>query len=92
MVWPGLNAPIIQGKELVQQKELPPDKEREARILKMRDTMGVFRSLKLSPLERGWSGTKMHGRSVGPPDPIGLDTFDGFDTKILEVCRRRDSV
>lgn len=27
----------------------------------------------------------MHGRSVGPPDPIGTDTFEGFDTKILEM-------
>ncbi|CAL8083961.1 unnamed protein product [Orchesella dallaii] len=27
----------------------------------------------------------MHGRSVGPPDPIGEDHFEGFDTKILEM-------
>jgi len=85
MVWPGLNAPVIQGKELVEQRELPPDTEREAKILKMRDSMGVFRPLRLSPLERGWSGTKMHGRSIGPPDPIGQDAFEGFDTKVLEM-------
>lgn len=41
-------------------------------------------SFKLSPLERGWSGTKMPGRSIGPPDPIGEDAFEGFDTKVLE--------
>jgi len=59
--------------------------EREAKILKMRDSMGLFRPLRLSPLERGYSGNKMHGRSVGPPDPLGQDTFEGFDTRILEV-------
>lgn len=28
MLWPGLNAPIIRGRELVQQQKLPPDPER----------------------------------------------------------------
>jgi len=85
IVWPGLNAPVLQGKELVERRELPTDPDREAKLIKMRDSMGQFRPLLLSPLERGWSGTKMHGRSVGPPDPIGEDNFEGFDTKILEM-------
>lgn len=85
MVWPGLNAPVIQGRELVERRQLPPDPDREAKLIKMRDTMGQFRPLLLSPLERGWSGTKMHGRSIGPPDPIGDDAFEGFDTKVLEM-------
>lgn len=46
--------------------------------------MATFRRIKLSPLERGWSGKKLGGRSIGPPDPIGDDTFDGFDTRVLE--------
>jgi len=66
-----LTVPIIQGKEIVERKQLPPDPDREAKLIKMRDSMGQFRPLRLSPLERGWSGTKMHGRSLGPPDPIG---------------------
>ncbi|ROT76006.1 28S ribosomal protein S5, mitochondrial [Penaeus vannamei] len=85
IVWPGLNAPILRGKELIQQQKLPQDTEREAKLIKMRDTMGVFRPLRLDPLERGWSGNKMPGRSIGPPDPIGEDSFDGFDTKVLEL-------
>lgn len=85
IVWPGLNAPIVQGKELLERRQLPPDPDREAKLVKMRDTMGQFRPLLLSPLERGWSGTKMHGRSIGPPDPIGEDHFEGFDTKVLEM-------
>ncbi|XP_045612475.1 small ribosomal subunit protein uS5m [Procambarus clarkii] len=85
MVWPGLNAPVIRGRELVQQQKLPKDEEREAKLIKMRNSMGSFRALRISPLERGWSGTKMPGRSIGPPDPIGEDNFEGFDTKVLEL-------
>ncbi|KAK3857273.1 hypothetical protein Pcinc_036463 [Petrolisthes cinctipes] len=115
IVWPGLNAPVIQGRELVQQKRLPKDEERQAALVRLRDTMGKFRHLKIDPLERGWSGTRMGGRSVGPPDTIGEgnvcvcvcvergwsgtrmggrsvgppdtigeDTFEGFDTRVLE--------
>ncbi|XP_050696102.1 28S ribosomal protein S5, mitochondrial-like [Eriocheir sinensis] len=85
MVWPGLNSPILRGRELVQQQLLPRDEEREAKLIKMRDSMGRFRSLQLDPMERGWSGTRMPGRSIGPPDPIGEDNFEGFDTKVLEL-------
>lgn len=56
---------------MIQQQKLPQDTEREAKLIKMRDTMGVFRPLRLDPLERGWSGNKMPGRSIGSPDPIG---------------------
>lgn len=85
ILWPGLNAPIVRGKELVKLQRLPEDPEREAKLHKIRDSMGNFKFFKLSPLERGWSGTKMPGRSIGPPDPVAGDTFDGFDTKVLEM-------
>nr|CAG4643205.1 EOG090X0689 [Ilyocryptus agilis] len=84
MVWPGLNSPIIQGKELVQQRSLPEDPEYKTKLLKTRDELGGFRILRLSPLERGWSGPKLPGRSIGPPDPVGEDNFEGFDTTVLE--------
>lgn len=71
MMWPGLNSPVFRGKELVRQQRLPDDPEREAKLLKIRNEMGTFRRLKLDPSERGWSGNKMPGRSIGPPDPIG---------------------
>lgn len=38
--------------------------------------MGNIRHAKLSPLERGWSGSKMPGRSIGPPDAIGEGCFN----------------
>lgn len=84
MFWPGLTGPVIRGREVVQQQQLPPDPEREARLIKMRDEFTGRRSRRLHPLDRGWSGAKMGGRSIGPPDPIGEDTFEGFDSKVLE--------
>lgn len=40
---------------------------------------------RLSSLDRGWSGTRMPGRSIGAPDAINGDDFDGFDTRVLEM-------
>ncbi|OQV19115.1 28S ribosomal protein S5, mitochondrial [Hypsibius exemplaris] len=85
MVWPGLNAPLFRGKEPVQQQQLPPDPSRKEKLYKMRDSIEKFRQVKVTPLERGWSGNKMPGRSLGPPDPIGDEKFDEFDTKVLEM-------
>ncbi|XP_050300235.1 28S ribosomal protein S5, mitochondrial [Anthonomus grandis grandis] len=85
IVWPGLSAPIIRGKELVEQVQLPEDPEREQKLIELRNKMGFQKYAKLSPLERGWSGTKMPGRSLGPPDPIGEDNFEGFDSRVIEL-------
>jgi len=73
---------------LVQQQKLPEDPEREKKLIKLRDDMGHFRPLKLSPIERGWSGTKMPGRSIGPPDPVGEGRHIGFFSVIYfdPVC------
>ncbi|KAF8763992.1 putative 28S ribosomal protein S5 like protein [Argiope bruennichi] len=71
MLWPGLNAPVIQGREVLRQIELPPDEERQKRILELRDKSIARRSFKLHPLEKGWTGNKLPGRSLGPPDPVG---------------------
>ncbi|CAN7942013.1 unnamed protein product, partial [Ixodes hexagonus] len=85
MVWPGLNAPVVRGKEVVERVLLPPDKQREEKLLQLRNEMHSFRPLKLTPLERGWSGSRMPGRSIGPPDPIGEETFEKFDTTVVEM-------
>lgn len=81
IIWPGLTVPVLRGRELVQQQKLPEDQEREKKLIKLRDSMGNFRPLKLSPIERGWSGVKMPGRSIGPPDPVG----EGRNTGL--ICR-----
>ncbi|KAK9873570.1 hypothetical protein WA026_023128, partial [Henosepilachna vigintioctopunctata] len=86
IVWPGLSSPIIRGREIIQQQQLPEDPEREQKLVKLRDQMGKFRYAKVSPMDRGWTGGKMPGRSIGPPDPVdGDETFDGFDTRVLEL-------
>lgn len=84
MQWPGLNSPIIRGKELLQRKTLQEDVEREKNIIKLRDKVSGFRVAKVSPIDRGWSGTKIPGRSIGPPDPTGTELFENFDTIVLE--------
>ena len=71
MLWPGLTQPVMRGKELVRQQRLPDDPVREAKLIKLRDSMAKNRGPKISPLERGWTGGKMGGRSIGAPDPIG---------------------
>lgn len=75
IIWPGLSAPIIRGKELVEQHQLPEDPEREKKLVQLRDQMGIVKRQKLSPIERGWSGSKMPGRSIGGPDPIGEGSY-----------------
>ncbi|XP_046426070.1 28S ribosomal protein S5, mitochondrial [Neodiprion fabricii] len=84
MVWPGLTAPVLRGKELIQQEKLPEDPERMAKLAKLRDENSSRKSFKIHPLDRGWSGSKLPGRSIGPPDPRGEETFEGFDTICLE--------
>jgi small subunit ribosomal protein S5 len=83
VIWPGLNAPVLKGREVVERKELAPDLEYQQKLIKMRDEMDVRSRIKVHPLERGWSGNKMHGRWIGPPDPIVGEEFVGFDTKVL---------
>jgi small subunit ribosomal protein S5 len=83
ILWPGLNVPVMRGRELVQQQQLPEDTEREEKLIRMRDAMGTFRSLRLLPTERGWSGSKMPGRSIGPPDPIGDGEHNIFVLEFL---------
>ncbi|XP_072929776.1 small ribosomal subunit protein uS5m [Epargyreus clarus] len=85
MLWPGLSAPVIKGRELLKQQRLPDDPERMEKLIKLRDSMTRFRRLRLNPIERGWSGGKMPGRSIGPPDSFGEEEFTGFDTKVLQL-------
>ncbi|XP_058807477.1 small ribosomal subunit protein uS5m [Phymastichus coffea] len=84
MLWPGLTGPIMRGSTVVKQQRLPDDKEREAKLIKMREEWGVKKSRKVHPLERGWTSARVAGRNIGPPDPVNDETFEGFETKVLE--------
>ena len=85
MVWPGLNAPVTQGKQLIQQKKLPQNKDYLSDLLRIRNEMDTYRKKYMHPLERGWSGTRVIGRWIGAPDPILDETFEGFDSKCLKL-------
>lgn len=83
-IWPGLNAPIIRGNELTHQQKQSENLDREKSIISLRDSMSNFKLMKLNPIDRGWSGSKMPGRSIGPPDAVGEENFNLFDTRVLE--------
>ncbi|KAH8380165.1 hypothetical protein KR009_009289 [Drosophila setifemur] len=83
-VWPGLNSPIIRGNELIHQHKVAENADLESGIIKLRDSMSNFRMMKINPIDRGWSGSKMPGRSIGPPDTVGEEEFNSFDTRVLE--------
>ncbi|KAH8347656.1 hypothetical protein KR059_002471 [Drosophila kikkawai] len=83
-LWPGLNSPVFRGNELIHQQKTVEGTDREYGINKLRDSMGNFRLMKLNPIDRGWSGSKMPGRSIGPPDTVSEEEFTSFDTRVLE--------
>lgn len=53
-------------------------------MYKLRDTRRTRKREPLPHHERGYSGTRLPGRSIGPPDPIADFSFDGFDTRVVE--------
>jgi len=71
MLWPGLNAPVMQGQEARSYKKLPRNPDYEQEIIRLRDQSSQIRYKSLPPLLRGWSGSKFPGQSIGPPDPVG---------------------
>ncbi len=70
ILWPGLNAPILKGREVVTRQQLPPNPEYESQLVKLRDDMSRIRYPSIAPLLRGFSGARFPGQSVGPPDPV----------------------
>jgi len=71
MLFPGLNAPVYRGKEILKQQKLPIDPEREEKLAQLRQSQSGKKRIKLSPLERGWTSATMCGRKIGSPDSIG---------------------
>lgn len=70
--WPGIHAPPTISAQKIEDYILPSDPERQNKIIKAREYYESLRKKKkkLTPLERGWSGTKLHGRKIGPPEPV----------------------
>ena len=78
MLWPGLTSPILQGKALIQQQKLPDDPDYENKLIAIRDSSNKFKRTKAHPLLRGWTGAKLGGTRIGPPDPVGEGKIPNF--------------
>ena len=68
--WPGLNAPVVQGREMVSIAEKPADPMYQQRLLEVRNRLDRFRRLSIPPNERGFTGGSPAGKSLGVPEPI----------------------
>jgi len=85
MQWPGLNAPIINDREAVTVKKLPPNPNYEANLKQARDKSAKTAIQNTPPLERGWIGSRMPGTAFGPPDDLADYKFEGFESRVLEL-------
>jgi small subunit ribosomal protein S5 len=56
---------------MVKQKQLPPNPDFEADLVKLRDKGLTRRRYSVPALQRGFSGSRWPGMSIGPPDPVG---------------------
>jgi small subunit ribosomal protein S5 len=68
MVWPGLNAPVMQEVNIVKPYKMSLNIDGESQINKLRDNMVKRKSHRIHPLLRGWTSLTLGGRSIGPPD------------------------
>lgn len=54
-------------------------------MYELRDRVRGGRRRKVSHEHRGYSGYRLPGRTIGPPDPIGEYSFDAFDSRCVEM-------
>ena len=73
--WPGLNAPVAQGRDIGTIVERPVDPLREQRLMEVRNRLDRFRRLSIPPSERGFTGGSPAGKSLGVPNPIDESTY-----------------
>jgi len=80
MVFPGLQGHAVQGGEIVaiHKSHAKQEEARGPPEVPKRRTQNV------PALQRGFSGGRLPGKSVGPPDPINDYMFEGFDSRVLE--------
>ncbi|XP_066123824.1 small ribosomal subunit protein uS5m isoform X1 [Saccopteryx bilineata] len=86
-LWPGLNVPLMRdgAVQTIAQRSKEEQEKVEADIIQQREEWDRKRKMKVKR-ERGWSGNSWGGVSLGPPDPgPNGETYDDFDTRILEV-------
>ncbi|XP_014321747.1 28S ribosomal protein S5, mitochondrial isoform X1 [Myotis lucifugus] len=86
-LWPGLNVPLMRdgAVQTIAQRSKEEQEKVEADMFQQREEWERKRKMKVKR-ERGWSGNSWGGVSLGPPDPgPNGETYDDFDTRILEV-------
>ncbi|MBW01976.1 28S ribosomal protein S5, mitochondrial, partial [Eschrichtius robustus] len=71
--------------QTIAQRSKEEQEKVEADMVRQREEWEWKRKMKVKR-ERGWSGNTWGGVSLGPPDPGSSgETYDDFDTRILEV-------
>ncbi|XP_061053700.1 small ribosomal subunit protein uS5m-like [Eubalaena glacialis] len=86
-LWPGLNVPLMRNGavQTIAQRSKEEQEKVEADMVRQREEWDWKRKMKFKR-ERGWSGNTWGGVSLGHPDPgPSGETYDDFDTRILEV-------
>ncbi|KER20521.1 ribosomal protein S5 domain protein [Opisthorchis viverrini] len=82
MEWPGLNVPLVSGSQLRIIKAGEMNEAYFQRLEKVRNQSAVKKKrIKLPPLLRGWTGSRLEGQSIGPPTPEHPE----FDTRVIEM-------
>jgi len=88
LIWPGLNKPMMkkaQDRPEMTHSQGELDKQRENRMLEMRDKVNKKKRPTIPPLLRGYTGSRAPGQRFGPPDAIGDQTFEGFESVCLRL-------
>ncbi|KAF8563120.1 hypothetical protein P879_09048 [Paragonimus westermani] len=82
MEWPGLNAPLLDRNRINTIKAGEVNEAYFQRLEEIRNKSAVKKKrMKLPPLLRGWTGSRLGGQSIGPPTP----EYPDFDTRVIEM-------
>lgn len=82
MEWPGLNVPLLDKYRTRVIKAGEVNEAYFQRLEELRNKSAVKKKrMKLPPLLRGWTGSRLEGQSVGPPTPEHPE----FDTRVIEM-------
>ncbi|XP_044284607.1 28S ribosomal protein S5, mitochondrial isoform X2 [Varanus komodoensis] len=85
-IWPGLNAPVMKPGTVgtfTQRSKEEQEKLISERI-QQRDEWDKKRKMRVK--QRGWTGGRWGGISLGPPDPSPSgETYEDFDSRVIEL-------
>ncbi|VDP94706.1 unnamed protein product [Echinostoma caproni] len=82
MEWPGLNVPLLDKTVVRSIKKTEVNEDYFKRLNDLRNKSAIKKKrIKLPPLLRGWTGSRLEGQSIGPPSP----DYPEFDTRVIEM-------